>query len=39
VGIELSQISDADLKMQIQIAWELIAPARLIASFRSAAAE
>ncbi|GAB4117738.1 MAG: MmcQ/YjbR family DNA-binding protein [Roseiflexaceae bacterium] len=38
VGIELGQISDVDLKMQIQIAWELIAPARLIASFRAATA-
>lgn len=29
VGIELSRISDADLAMYIQIAWDLIAPKRL----------
>jgi hypothetical protein len=29
LGINLDHVSDADLKMYIQIAWELIAPRRL----------
>ena len=29
LGIDLNHVSDADLKMYIQIAWELIAPKRL----------
>ena len=29
IGIELDRMSDADLEMYIQIAWELIAPKRL----------
>jgi hypothetical protein len=29
LGIDLDQVSDADLQMYIQIAWELIAPKRL----------
>ncbi|HEU4324866.1 MAG TPA: MmcQ/YjbR family DNA-binding protein [Roseiflexaceae bacterium] len=29
IGVELGQISDADLAMYIGIAWDLIAPARL----------
>jgi hypothetical protein len=29
VGIELAQIGDADLGMYINLAWDLIAPARL----------
>ena len=29
IGIELNRMSDADLKMYITIAWELIAPKRL----------
>lgn len=31
VGIELSRISDEDLRYYIQVAWELIAPKRLLA--------
>ncbi len=30
VGIELDQISDNDLNFHIQVAWELIAPKRLL---------
>ena len=30
VGIELAQVSDADLRYHIQTAWELIAPKRLL---------
>jgi hypothetical protein len=32
VGVELSQIDDDDLSYHIQVAWELIAPKRLLAS-------
>jgi hypothetical protein len=32
VGIELDQISDKDLTFHIQVAWELIAPKRLLSS-------
>lgn len=32
VGIELSRISDEDLRYHVQVAWELIAPKRLLAS-------
>jgi hypothetical protein len=35
VGIELARIKDADLKFQIQVAWELRAPKRLHASKES----
>lgn len=30
VGIELARISDDDLRFHIQVAWELIAPKRLV---------
>lgn len=32
VGIELDHIDDEDLRYHIQVAWELIAPKRLLAS-------
>lgn len=32
IGIELSQIGDDDLRYHIQVAWELIAPRRLLTS-------
>lgn len=32
IGIELSRISDVDLQFYIQVAWELIAPKRLLAN-------
>lgn len=35
VGIELNEISDADLTYHIQVAWELIAPKRLLAKVRA----
>ena len=35
VGIELAQISDADLTYHIQVAWELTAPKKLTAKFRA----
>ncbi len=35
LGIELGQVSDADLKMYIHIAWELIAPQRVRAQRES----
>jgi hypothetical protein len=35
VGIELDQISDKDLTYHIQVAWELIAPKRLLAKVRA----
>ena len=35
VGIELSQISDEDLRYHIQVAWELIAPKRLLAAYQA----
>ena len=31
VGIELARISDEDLRFHIEVAWELIAPKRLLA--------
>ncbi len=34
VGIELSQISDEDLRYHIQVAWELTAPKRVLAAFQ-----
>jgi hypothetical protein len=34
VGIELDQISDKDLTFHIQVAWELIAPKRLLSRFK-----
>jgi hypothetical protein len=37
LGIELAQVSDADLTMYINIAWELIAPKRVRAQRESAA--
>ena len=35
VGIELDQISDKDLTFHIQVAWELIAPKRLLSRFKA----
>ena len=35
VGIELNEISEADLTYHIQVAWELIAPKRLVAKVRA----
>jgi len=35
VGIELDRISDKDLTFHIQVAWELIAPKRLLSKVRS----
>ena len=32
VGIELNQISDDDLSFHIEVAWELVAPKRLVTS-------
>jgi hypothetical protein len=37
VGIELAQISDADLSFHIQVAWELVAPKRLVARVKASA--
>ena len=34
VGIELARINDEDLRFHIEVAWELIAPKRLVASWR-----
>jgi hypothetical protein len=34
VGIELEQANDEELAYHIQVAWELIAPKRLLAEFR-----
>jgi hypothetical protein len=36
IGIDLEHVSDADLKMYIHIAWELIAPKRLRAQLNAA---
>ena len=35
VGIELSRISDQDLTYHIEVAWELIAPKRLVSRHRA----
>ncbi len=35
VGIELARISDEDLNFHIQVAWELIAPKRLVSQVRT----
>ena len=35
VGIELDRISDKDLTYHIQVAWELVAPKRLVAKVRA----
>jgi len=35
VGIELDRISDKDLTFHIQVAWELIAPKRLLSRLRA----
>ena len=35
VGIELDRISDKDLTFHIQVAWELIAPKRLLSRVRA----
>ena len=35
VGIELDQISDKDLTFHIQVAWELIAPKRLLSRVKA----
>ena len=39
IGIDLDQVSDADVKMHIHIAWELIAPKRVRAQLRAAPAQ
>jgi hypothetical protein len=39
VGIELAHIGDADLQFHIRTAWELIAPKRLLAAWKSAQRE
>lgn len=36
IGIELARIGDEDLRFHIQVAWELIAPKRLVAKARAA---
>jgi hypothetical protein len=38
VGIELDQISDDDLTFHIQVAWELIAPKRLLSKIKTTSA-
>ncbi|HXQ32612.1 MAG TPA: hypothetical protein VN843_01195, partial [Anaerolineales bacterium] len=38
VGIELDRISDEDLTYHVQVAWELIAPKRLLSNVGSKAA-
>jgi hypothetical protein len=35
VGIELDRISEKDLTFHIQVAWELIAPKRLLSKLRA----
>lgn len=35
VGIELTRIEDADLQFHIRVAWELIAPKRLVAQWKA----
>ena len=35
VGIELDRINDQDLTYHIEVAWELIAPKRLLAMVRT----
>jgi hypothetical protein len=35
IGIELDQISDTDLAFHIQVAWELIAPKRIVSKVRA----
>ena len=35
VGIDLDKISDQDLTYHVQVAWELIAPKRLLSNFRA----
>ena len=35
VGIELDRITDKDLTYHIEVAWELIAPKRLLASVKA----
>jgi hypothetical protein len=37
VGIELDRISDKDLTFHIQVAWELVAPKRLVSQIKSGA--
>jgi hypothetical protein len=37
IGIELDQISDKDLTFHIQVAWELIAPKRLLSRVKAGA--
>jgi hypothetical protein len=39
IGINLDRVSDADLKMFIHIAWELIAPKRVRAQLKAATAQ
>ena len=38
VGLKLDQISDEDLTFHIQVAWELIAPKRLVSMVKAEAA-
>ena len=38
VGIELTRISDEDLRFHIEVAWELIAPKRLLGKGKTPAA-
>jgi len=35
VGIELDRITDKDLTYHMEVAWELIAPKRLLASVKA----
>ena len=39
VGIELDHISDEDLNLHVEMAWELVAPKRLLSSVGAAAPE
>ena len=35
VGIELAQINDEDLRYHVRVAWELIAPRRLLTAYQT----
>jgi hypothetical protein len=39
LGVELAQIDAAELAMYVGIAWELVAPKRLVAAYKAAQAE
>ena len=39
IGVELPRINDAELRMYIGIAWELVAPKRLVAAYKAATAD